>query len=91
MKTTIRCPNCKFDVPIEIHQEVRYDKDLSKWNKSFRDIKEQMQLTLSYRFQLRIAKVCLKYKWYHQVLGWYWQGLVSEKEIRNGVKYLETL
>lgn len=46
---------------------------------------------LDYEWQKRIAKVCKKYKWYHYTYGWNLQGLVSDQEIKDGVKYLEKL
>ena len=46
---------------------------------------------IDYEFWKRIAIVCNKFKWYHQVIGWYHMKLVSEQEIIDGVEYLEKL
>ncbi len=39
----------------------------------------------------RALDICKKYSWYRQVIDWYFNGLVSSREIADGVIWLERL
>lgn len=37
-----------------------------------------------------ISRIIKKFPWYESVINWYYQGFVSEKEIEDGINYLES-
>ena len=44
---------------------------------------------ISQKFIDKIDKVCKKYSWFNAVKIWFFEGIISEKEIKSAIKFMK--